>query len=84
MIRGLDSHLLGLFDLQLREEVDEPLEGPLVAIDPEEVNLLGDKQIDQCYEKLKNNLIISVRKDIELSQKQIVNNHKRIANVYDC
>ena len=84
MIRGFDSHLLGLFDLQLREEVDEPLEGPLVAIDPEEVNLLGDKQMDQRYENYNNNLIISARKDIELSQKQIVNNHKRIANVYDC
>ena len=46
MIRGFESHLLGLLDLQLREEVDEPLEGPLVAVDPEEVNLFGDKQMD--------------------------------------
>ena len=84
MIRWFESHLLGLLDLQLREEVDEPLEGPLVAVDPEEVNLFGDKQMDQRYEKLKNNWIISVRKDIELSQKQIVNNHKRFVNVYDC
>lgn len=28
-----------LLDLQLREEVDEPLEAPLVAVDPEEVHL---------------------------------------------
>ena len=40
---GFGSHLLGLFDLQLREEVDEPLEGPLIPVDPEEVNLFGDK-----------------------------------------
>ena len=32
--------LLGLLDLQLGEEVDEPLEGPLVPVDPEEVDLL--------------------------------------------
>ena len=38
-----DSHLFSLLDLQLREEVDEPLEGPLVAVDPEEVDLYGDK-----------------------------------------
>lgn len=32
--------LLRLFDLQLRQEVDKPLEGPLVPVDPEEVDLL--------------------------------------------
>ena len=30
---------LGLLDLQLGQEVHEPLEGALVAVDPEEVNL---------------------------------------------
>ena len=31
--------LLGLLDLQRGEEVDEPLEALLVAVDPEEVDL---------------------------------------------
>jgi hypothetical protein len=31
--------LFSLLDLELRQEVDEPLEGSLVAVDPEEVDL---------------------------------------------
>ena len=31
--------MLGLLDLQLGEELDEPLEALLVPVDPEEVNL---------------------------------------------
>ena len=37
------SPILFLLDLQLREKVDKPLEALLVAIDPEEVNLLQFK-----------------------------------------
>ncbi len=48
--RGRDVHvhveeplhgasLLSLLDLQLGQQVDEPLEGALVAVDPEEVDL---------------------------------------------
>ena len=32
--------LLSLLNLQLRQQVDKPLEGPLVSVDPEEVDLL--------------------------------------------
>ena len=31
--------LLGLFHLELREHLQEPLEGPLLAVDPDEVDL---------------------------------------------
>ena len=31
--------LLRLLDLQLRQQGDEPLEAPLLSVDPEEVNL---------------------------------------------
>ena len=31
--------LFGLFDLQLRQEIDEPLEGALIPVDPKEVHL---------------------------------------------
>ena len=36
-----DASLLGLLDLQLRQQVDEPLERALIAVDPEKVHLCG-------------------------------------------
>ena len=36
-----DSAFFGLFDLQLSQQVNEPLETPLLTVDPEKVHLLA-------------------------------------------
>ena len=39
--------LLCLLDLELREELAEPLEALLVAVDPEEINLIKDFDVEK-------------------------------------
>lgn len=49
---------LGLFDFQLRQQIDKPLERALVAIDPEEVHLT---QVHDRLRYLAGPLVVAAR-----------------------
>ena len=50
--------LLGLLDLELREQIDEPLEAPLVAVDPEKVHF---PQIQHGRAQVVGPLVVAFR-----------------------